>query len=386
MSKNRRPKFTPSLNTLTIALLAITVIYSAFILHTPSKSNVAADSKGLLSRPGNQLSYGEIGEIEKPTPFPVGVDPVSKKIFEEETLSDFIKYELASNHFPRHSGSGWWQKVQAQLAMWSWYQNLASPTGRILVIQSGQKQTQIVNNIAKVMGWNNEQRQAFTDTIGDNPDSLKEGVFYPGKYTVERNASPEEVANIIYAAYLENIGSRYPEELAGVLSINEIMTLASLIEREAYDFNDMRYISGIIWNRLFIDMKLQLDATLQYAKAQNNGLVNWPKPLPADKFIDSPYNTYQKFGLPPAPIASPSMEAVVAALNPRQTPCVFYFHDSRGRFYCNETYAGHVRELREVFGTRNNTESPVTEVTTGTVEEIPIESEPVLEEIKSGGE
>lgn len=113
----------------------------------------------------------------------------------------------------------------------------------------------------------------------------------------------------------------------------------------------MRLISGIIWNRLFINMNLQIDATLQYAKANTSAANSWwPAPLPADRFRKSPYNTYLNKGLPPAPIASPSVASVLAALNPKNTSCMFYFHDSAGRFHCSDTYDQHVALLKKYYG------------------------------------
>jgi len=107
----------------------------------------------------------------------------------------------------------------------------------------------------------------------------------------------------------------------------------------------------VIWNRLFIDMPLQLDASLQYAKANNPYEDNWwPAVRPEDKFIDSPFNTYQNKGLPPEPIANPSVDAIVATLNPRVTDCIYYFHSATREYYCSVTYEDHVSKLREVYG------------------------------------
>jgi UPF0755 protein len=97
-------------------------------------------------------------------------------------------------------------------------------------------------------------------------------------------------------------------------------------------------------------MPLQIDATLQYVRGSKPYEPWWPVPVPADKFLDSPYNTYQHAGLPPGPIANPSVEAIVAALNPYPTECYFYFHTNDGELICTETYEDHVRELRRVFG------------------------------------
>ena len=97
-------------------------------------------------------------------------------------------------------------------------------------------------------------------------------------------------------------------------------------------------------------MPLQIDATLQYARATRDTTTWWPVPVPSDKWLDSPFNTYQNKGLPPSPIASPGLAAVVAALNPYETDCLFYFHDNDGEIYCSPTYEAHVAGLVEVFG------------------------------------
>ena len=149
---------------------------------------------------------------------------------------------------------------------------------------------------------------------------------------------------------IESHWHTFPEEIAEKVPLEDALAIASLLEREAYDFEDMRYISGIIWNRLFADMKLQLDATLQYAKGTKSPSSWWPRVVPADKYIVSPYNTYAHEGLPPTPIANPSIDAIVAALNPRKTNCMFYFHDRQSNFHCAETYEEHVELLKQHYG------------------------------------
>jgi UPF0755 protein len=135
------------------------------------------------------------------------------------------------------------------------------------------------------------------------------------------------------------------------VSLDEALIIASLLEREAYDFTDMRYISGIIWNRLFTDMRLQLDATLQYAKGNKvKPQTWWPKVVPEDKYIASVYNTYKHKGLPPGAISNPSAEAVLAALNPVKIDCMYYFHDADGGFHCTKTYEEHKTLLKKYYG------------------------------------
>jgi UPF0755 protein len=98
-------------------------------------------------------------------------------------------------------------------------------------------------------------------------------------------------------------------------------------------------------------MNLQIDATLQYVKATKSTTGPWwPTVVPADKYHKSPYNTYMQSGLPPTPIASPSVAAIVAALNPVKTSCYFYFHDKLGEMHCAPTYAEHVSLLKKYYG------------------------------------
>jgi UPF0755 protein len=128
----------------------------------------------------------------------------------------------------------------------------------------------------------------------------------------------------------------------------DALTIASIIEREAGDESEMAVISGILWNRLFSDMRLQADTTLQYVRGTaRNGW--WPVPRPRDKYLKSTYNTYLNKGLPPGPIASPSVAALYAALNPEKTDCFFFFH-SKGTFTCSVTYEEHVKKLKKIYG------------------------------------
>ena len=154
----------------------------------------------------------------------------------------------------------------------------------------------------------------------------------------------------IYDRFTTEILERYSTTTASRVPLRDALIIASLIEREAGGWHDMRDISGVIWNRIFTGMNLQIDATLQYAKADGAKGNWWPKPVPDDKYVKSRFNTYRYNGLPPAPIASPSVAAVVAALNPKKTDCLFYFHDSRGRFHCSPDYEGHVKLLKKHYG------------------------------------
>ena len=285
-----------------------------------------------------------------PTQFPIGVNPQQKEITETNDIDAFIALELTANDIPERGTTAWIQKVIAKLAAMPWYQQLASPTGRILIIESGERREQVAKHFGDILDWDTEARTAFLTHIASTTPELREGKFYPDQYVVGKDATPAMVAELVFDRFTDEVVEHYTRDIEKIVPLTTTLTLASLLEREAYDFEDMRQIAGVIWNRLFIDMNLQIDATLQYAKGSAPSEPWWPQVRPKDKFIDSPYNTYQNEGLPPAPIANPSVAAIIAALNPRMTDCMFYFHDSDGGFHCTPTYEEHVTLLKAYYG------------------------------------
>ncbi len=283
-------------------------------------------------------------------PFPLGVNPEMKTITEQPELDSYITDYVASNHTAPRRAHSFAMLLRAQLEQFTWYQQLATPSRRVAVIWSGDRHEQVTQHFRTLLGWNTEEAAEFTNLIQASILDIEEGMFFPGRYIFDLPTTPEIAAFTINQRFLTEVQLRYTPEIEAAISLADALTIASLIEREAYDFEDMRIISGVIWNRLFIDMPLQLDATLQYVRGKpGSNRTWWPIPRPADKFIDSSYNTYQNTGLPPGPIASPSLDAIIAALNPKATDCLFYFHTNDGSFYCTETYEEHVQLLREKF-------------------------------------
>ncbi|MFT5831980.1 MAG: cell division protein YceG involved in septum cleavage [Candidatus Paceibacteria bacterium] len=281
-------------------------------------------------------------------PFPIGVDPQNATITEQIMVNEFYKEHLATADFQSNS---WWSRVTARLQTNAGFQMLASPVSRIIVIWPGERTEEITRNIGDVLHWDAKKRAAFNDYMSDNTFDFDQGTVPPGQYITHHKASPEDIMMVLEREFSDSVLDRYTTEIQDTLPLADALIIASLIEREASDFENMREISGVIWNRLFIDMPLQLDASLQYVKADNPYEPNWwPQVRPADKFIDSEFNTYQNKGLPPEPIANPSVEAIVAALNPIASECIFYFHSRSRDYYCSETYSEHKTKLSEVYG------------------------------------
>jgi cell division protein YceG involved in septum cleavage len=281
-------------------------------------------------------------------PFPVGVRQRNEEIVELPEADQYLANHAYEATLAQKKHTGVVANVFTALTRSLWFQSLASPTARIIILESGERKEEVMSNLSRLLNWNSEEQKRFLELMTD--EQLADGTWYPGTYVTARNATPEEMAPLIIDRFTSEVRARYTEDVEREVPLRDAIIIASLLEREARDFTDMRLISGVIWNRLFDGMKLQLDATLQYAKAGTNGTPWWGIPTPADKNITSTYNTYKHNGLPPGPIANPSLEAIVAALNPKKTECLFYFHTRNGDFVCSPTYEGHVALLKQHYG------------------------------------
>ncbi len=290
--------------------------------------------------------------------FPVTVDPVRKIIVENDEVNSFLEGPTS----PLQASAGGLSTTLQKITTWiasvitetPWYQNLSAVDGHFITLSAGMRKEQVIAAFSKKLKWSKADALAFTtptDTTTVPVLPLSDGSFLSGVYFVGSASTPEEVQQIVNKRFQDEVLSRYDESVSSIVPLEQALIIASLIERETMDHADKRLISGIIWNRIFAGMKLQIDATLQYAKATNSSSGSWwPTVVPADKYRKSAYNTYIHKGLPPSPIASPSVAAIVAALNPIETPCLYYFNDKSGEFHCSKTYEEHVSQLKRFYG------------------------------------
>ncbi len=290
-------------------------------------------------------------EPTKP-PFPITVDPVNETIIEDpevEALLETTHGELSAAAAV-HGGAAlaWLANLVASVPG---YAQIAGSDIAFVTVKPGYREEEVARAFGMALGWTKKEQDLFLEQVHETQPTLLEGEFVPGIYMVSSAASASYVQELLGDRFEKDIESRYDDSNADVLPLEDVLTIASLLERETRDPAEMRLISGIIWNRLWSGMNLQIDATLQYAKASKGGTKSWwPVPVPADKYIKSPYNTYQNKGLPPGPIANPSTAAILAALNPKKTDCLFYFHDKRGDMHCSPDYEGHVKLLKKYYG------------------------------------
>jgi len=147
-----------------------------------------------------------------------------------------------------------------------------------------------------------------------------EGFLFPKTYRIVEGATAAEAVELMLDQFDAEFASVERRDLpASALSVNEFVTLASMVEREARLPEERPLVASVIYNRLATGMRLQVDATIEYVIKADR-----PRLLESDLAIDSPYNTYRNGGLPPGPIASPGLASLHAAAVPQDTGYLYY--------------------------------------------------------------
>lgn len=150
-----------------------------------------------------------------------------------------------------------------------------------------------------------------------------QGFLFPSTYNFYADATPREVINVLLREFEKQYNSI--SNKASGRSLYEIITEASLVEREAKLDKERATIAGVIENRLEDGMKLQIDAAVVYAIS--DGLYDVERVLYKDLEVDSPYNVYANYGLPVGPICNPGLKSIEAAMNPESHDYFFYHTD-----------------------------------------------------------
>lgn len=200
--------------------------------------------------------------------------------------------------------------------------------GTKLVVQEGLTLAQTAANVEAVYGIPVDEFTAqakASNYVDDYPflegaynDSL-EGFLYPKTYTLGQDPSADDVIRALLDQFEKETAGLGLDEGSTGLSLQQIVSMASLIERETAVADERPLVASVIYNRLAIDMPLQIDAAIVYARGGGNQAVSY-----ADLEIDSPYNVYKNLGLTPGPICSPSVSSIEAALHPADTDYLYY--------------------------------------------------------------
>lgn len=209
-----------------------------------------------------------------------------------------------------------------------------------VTVLEGWRLEEIAEGIEKVYAENN---LPFDKNVFLKEVKGKEGYLFPDTYLFPINTSEATIASIMESTLMKKITS---EQKAAIeksgRNLHQILTMASIVEREARTDASRKKVAGILWKRIDNNWPLQADATLQYVKGFNKIENTWWKPpLAADKSLNSPYNTYKYPGLPPGPIAAPSLSSINAAIFPTPSDAWYYITDNQGQMHYATTLQEH---------------------------------------------
>lgn len=170
----------------------------------------------------------------------------------------------------------------------------------------------------------------------------KEGYLFPDSYLIPEYYTVDQIITLIQNNFDQKF-TKAKENSNTLLTDKQVLVLASLLEREGKSLESKKMIAGILMNRFNIGMAFQLDATVQYARDNQNKFITkyWQPVSKSDFSIDSPYNTYKNPGLPPKPICSPGYNSLYAAFHPTDSDYLYYITGNDGKMYYAKTLEEH---------------------------------------------
>ncbi|OGM09868.1 hypothetical protein A2W13_01645 [Candidatus Woesebacteria bacterium RBG_16_36_11] len=233
---------------------------------------------------------------------------------------------------------------------------LKGPTSVWTTIPEGLRREEIGIRFAQSLIKEKDQQEIFLNDFLQNTKG-KEGFLFPDTYLFPRDMSGEKVANFMKSTFDNRISAFSKDIDSGSLNLNQIVTLASLIEREAKGIEERPTIAGILIKRAEAGWPLQVDASVQYAVGTNKCQASidtncnwWPILTKEDLEINSRFNTYKYSGFPPAPVSNPGLSSIKAAVFPQDSPYWFYLHDKDGNIHFAKTIEEHNENIRTYLG------------------------------------
>lgn len=340
----------------------------------------------LFSAPQKQA---ELTQFTIPTAYTIAKDygkevvdsrEIVKLLAEELKEKRFIKntwgFSIALGNAEIESGA---YKISKAMSVWGIARTLKrGPYMKWVVIPEGLRKEQIAELLADTLDWTDREKSSWINTYTSQTFDEVEGVYFPDTYLIPVDDGLQAVADRLRTKFNEEFAPYLEEANGQNIKWTTLLKIASLVQREAAGKGDMPLIAGILWNRLLNDQKLDIDATVQYARdtrlaykddpcedsdsyarsPENNlcfnpdmlqpsvpylGIDDWWTPIAGDdtRSIDSLYNTYIYKGLPPHPINNPGKSAIEAVLYPEETNCFYYLHDADSNIHCSATYERH---------------------------------------------
>lgn len=333
-----------------ILLVVLAALTGGFFWWRWATGAVAPESKIKNEKlPARNASQSDAGGKNEEKVFVVkqgeGISSIGQRLYEEELIRNHLAFKILI------AKEGLTKKIQAgdfrlnpSMNMEEIVQELTHGTMDVwITIPEGWRTEQIADAINFQFPISNSQ---FLEAVKDYD---YEGYLFPDTYLIPKEATTGAIIKI----FLKNFEKKFNEELQQEaekqgLTTKQVLTLASIVEREARHDEDRPIIAGILLKRWKNDWPLQTDATVQYAVSSVACRIShvacewWPKNLTKENLkIDSPYNTYQNKGLPPGPICNPGSASIEAVIRPRRTDYWYYLSDPQGQMHYAKTDEEH---------------------------------------------
>jgi UPF0755 protein len=279
---------------------------------------------------------------------------VAESLYEKK----LIKNPLAFKFYVQLTGVA--SKIQAgefnlssNMNMYEILDNLfKGPLEIWVTIPEGLRQEEVIEIFIQTLEMSTAQAIIFRQDFLKESYNM-EGYLFPDTYLFPRDAQALQIVARMKSVF----DSKISTEMEGNYNLSQIVTLASLLERETITNAERPIVAGVIYKRLEADWPLQIDASVQHAVATANcelriaNCENWWPILTLEDLeeTNSPYNTYKFTGLPPTPIASPGISSIKAAISPEESPYWYYIH-ADGQIHYAKTLAEHNRNIRVYLG------------------------------------
>ena len=175
-----------------------------------------------------------------------------------------------------------------------------------------------------------------------------EGYLFPATYSIKESTTVESLIDEMVAAMDKNLSAYYTAIKEKNLTVNELLTIASLVEKEGLKTDDRKLIAGVFYNRLNLGMPLQSNIAILYAEGKLGQNISLADDAAIDTTINSPYNVYTNLGLMPGPVDSPSLDAIEASINQTKSDNLYFVANVQdGKVYFATTREEHDRNVAE---------------------------------------
>ncbi|MFC3928648.1 endolytic transglycosylase MltG [Streptococcus caprae] len=202
--------------------------------------------------------------------------------------------------------------------------------------------------------------EKYPKLLGSLPDANQskyqlEGYLFPATYAYYDGTTLEDIVDQMLAAMDSNLAAYYDEIVANGQTVNDVLTLASLVEKEGSTDDDRKNIASVFYNRLNADMPLQSNIAILYAMGTLGQSTTLKQDTTVDTSIDSPYNVYTNTGLMPGPVDSPSLAAIEATMAPSDTDYLYFVADvTTGEVYYTTDYEEHLSNVEKYVNSKVN--------------------------------